>query len=158
MFSVMPRNDRFGNEITDASKGQRYHHGTEQHGFADARGQDPGPSAPLMQSKARHFVRPFLVEDPKADFVFPDKDEGHDGQEQIVERSGEDGGDDVTAGDPREKNGERSFEAEQWREAEENSNGNAAGNCFRSVANGEQLEGVPAQPTTHIHGVNVASY
>src|SRR6516165_6237236 len=92
-----------------------------------------------------------FAQDPITDVVLPKVDHGHSGKDDVVEGSGDNGGEDIRTRKPGEQNGQGGLEAKQRHKAEKDADGDAAGNGFRRIANRQKLQRVLVQPAARVH-------
>lgn len=140
----MTGNDTFRYEKRDERNWRGTHAGTNQQIFAGGKecaaieeGVPITPGVVDVDQTGWPVVR--VVQQPKANIVFPAINYGHEGKKNVMKRACDDGRENVAASQPGEEYGGGSFEADDWNETKENADGNAAGNGFGSVPNRQQL-------------------
>lgn len=142
MFLVMPDDDRFGNEVCGDGKRGGTYEGTEQQVSADIKDVHPTAPMEIFPMMFGNALRPLmrLAEDEIADVVLEPVNEGHQGQDDIVQGRGEDRSKDVTACQPGKEDRQQGLEAEQRGQSEKDPDGYAAGDGLRCVTNRKQLQ------------------
>ncbi len=134
----MPRNDTFRYEKGDERNRRGTDAGTNQQIFAGSKecaaikeGVPITPGVVDVYQPGRPMVR--VVQQPKANIVFPPINYRHEGKKNVMKRASNHGCENVAASQPGKEYGGGGFEADDWNKTKENANGDAAGNGFGSV-------------------------
>src|SRR5262249_46388514 len=107
LFALVPGNDVSRKEVGSHSNWRRANGRADEQWLADCEKSSPvAPWMPFpMQPSERRRPAVWIVQKAKADVIFPAIDNWHQGQNDVVEGSGDDRCEDVASRKPGEKNG-----------------------------------------------------
>lgn len=91
-----------------------------------------------------------LVQNPKAHVIFPPINDRHERKNHVVQSAGNDGREDIAAGQLGKKYRRYGFESNDWHKAKKDANGDTARNGFGRVANRQKLQRMLMKPLARI--------